>query len=84
MSQAHRVSASTFARQFGRIREEVYRHGMIEVTSHDRVVGAYISPQELEHFNRLKREEVRVLDASEIDDELLAEIENAEYGVISR
>jgi ribosomal protein L20A (L18A) len=47
-------------------------------------VGAYISADELEHFNRLKRREVQVLHVSEIDDELLTEIENAEYGVISK
>ena len=84
MASTNQVPASAFARQFGKIREEVYRLGVIEVTSHDRVVGAYISPQELEHFNRLKRQEVRVLHASEIDDDLLNEIENAQYGVISR
>ncbi|MNL75806.1 hypothetical protein D3C87_2016750 [compost metagenome] len=84
MARALQVPASAFARQFGKIREEVYGAGVIEVTSHDRVVGAYISPKELEHFNRLKSREVQVLHASEIDDDLLAEIENAQYGVISK
>ncbi|MUO79359.1 hypothetical protein GOZ78_17355 [Agrobacterium vitis] len=81
---AIQVPASAFSRQFGKIREEVYDVGVIEVTSHDRVVGAYISPRELEHFRRLKSQEVRVLHASEIDDDLLGEIENAQYGVISK
>ncbi|KAA3519715.1 hypothetical protein G6L63_04645 [Agrobacterium vitis] len=81
---AHQVPASAFSRQFGKIREDVYEAGVIEVTSHDRVVGAYISPKELEHFNRLKSQEVRVLHASEIDDDLLSDIESAEYGVISK
>ncbi|MCM2442655.1 hypothetical protein HGO34_23425 [Agrobacterium vitis] len=81
---AIQVPASAFSRQFGKIREEVYDVGVIEVTSHDRVVGAYISPRELEHFKRLKSQEVRVLHASEIDDDLLGEIENAQYGVISK
>ncbi len=79
-----RIPASDFSRHFGRIREAVHKAGVIEVTSHNRVVGAYISADELEHFNRLKRREVQVLHVSEIDDELLTEIENAEYGVISR
>lgn len=84
MTKAHQVAASAFSRQFGKIREEVYRAGVIEVTAHDRVVGAYISPQELEHFKRLKAQEVRVLHAREIGEDLLSEIESARYGVISR
>jgi hypothetical protein len=84
MADAYQVPASAFSRKFGRIREEVYEVGVIEVTAHDRVVGAYISPKELEHFNRLKSREVRALHAREIDDDLLAEIENAQYGVISK
>lgn len=84
MGEVVRIPASDFARRFGQVRETVHKAGIIEVTSHNRVVGAYISPEELEHFNRLKRREVLVLHASEIDDELLAEIENAEYGVISK
>jgi predicted sulfurtransferase len=84
MADAHRIPASAFSRNFGKIREEVYGVGVIEVTAHDRVVGAYISPKELEHFKRLKSQEVRVLHASEIDDDLLGEIETAQYGVISK
>ncbi|MBW9114669.1 hypothetical protein JNB88_13535 [Rhizobium cauense] len=84
MAHALQVPASAFSRQFGKIRDQVYEAGVIEVTSHDRVVGAYISPKELEHFNRLKSREVQVLHAGEIGDDLLAEIENAQYGVISR
>lgn len=84
MGAALQIPASDFARHFGRVREAVHKAGVIEVTSHNRVVGAYISSDELEHFNRLKRLEVQVLHVSEIDDELLTEIENAEYGVISR
>jgi len=81
---AHQVPASAFSRKFGKIREDVYEAGVIEVTAHDRVVGAYISPKELERFNRLKSQEIRVLHASEIDDDLLGDIESAEYGVISK
>ncbi|OLP61775.1 hypothetical protein BJF93_18935 [Xaviernesmea oryzae] len=84
MSTALRISASDFSRHFGRIRDAVHKAGVIEVTSHNRVVGAYISADELEHFNRLKRREVQVLHVSEIDDALLTEIENADYGVISK
>jgi len=84
MGSALQIPASDFSRHFGRIREAVHKAGVIEVTSHNRVVGAYISAEELEHFNRLKRREVQVLHVSEIDDDLLNEIENAEYGVVSK
>ncbi len=84
MAHPRQVPASAFSRQFGKIREDVYELGVIEVTVHDRVVGAYISPKELEHFNRLKSREVRALHASEIDDDLLADIEKAEYGVAAK
>ncbi|WP_337267462.1 type II toxin-antitoxin system prevent-host-death family antitoxin [Oryzifoliimicrobium ureilyticus] len=84
MRTALQIPASDFSRRFGQVREMVHKAGVIEVTSHNRVVGAYISAEELEHFNRLKRQEVEVLHVSEIDDELLTEIENAEYGVISQ
>jgi hypothetical protein len=47
-------------------------------------VGACISVDELELFNRLKRSEVQALHVSEINDELLSEIEKAEYGPISK
>lgn len=77
-----RIPVSDFSRRFEQVRETVYEAGVIEVTSHDRVVGAYISPEELEHFNRLKRREVQVLHVGDIDDGLLTEIENAEYGVV--
>jgi len=84
MACALQVPASAFSRQFGKICDQVYEAGVIEVTSHGRVVGAYISPKELKRFNRLKSREVEVLHAGEIDDDLLAEIDTAQYGVISR
>ena len=64
-------------------REKVHEEGIIEVTSHDRVVGAYISPKELEHFNRLKQKERRVIHVNEVDDDLLSLIGNAKYGEVS-
>lgn len=76
------VPATTFSRTFGKIRDEVYDAGVIEVTIHDRVVGAYISAKELEHFNHLKSKERQVFHVSEFDDEMLADLENAQWGVI--
>ena len=83
MAHAFQVPATAFARGFGKYREQVHEEGVIEVTSHDRVVGAYISPKELEHFNSLKQKERRVTHISEVDDDLLSLIENARYGKVS-
>jgi predicted sulfurtransferase len=83
MAHAFQVPATAFSRGFGKYRDEVHNVGVIEVTSHDRVVGAYISPKELEHFKRLKQRERQVIHVSEVDDELLAAIENAQYGEVS-
>ncbi|MBB4007190.1 hypothetical protein [Allorhizobium taibaishanense] len=81
---AHQVPASAFSRQFGKIREDVYEAGVIEVTAHDRVVGAYISPKELERFNRLKKMERDVVTFSDFDDDMLAELRDTQWGVISK
>lgn len=78
-----KVSATDFSRGFGKYRDEVHSAGVIEITSHDRVVGAYISPKELEHFRRLKQRERQAFHVSEVDDDLLSSIENAEYGEVS-
>jgi len=84
MAQALKIPASDFSRSFGKFQDKALEVGVIEVTSHSRVVGAYLSPKELEHFNRLKAKEVQVLHISEIDDDLWADIERAEYGVKSK
>jgi predicted sulfurtransferase len=83
MAHAFQVPATAFSRGFGKYRDEVHNAGVIEITSHNRVVGAYISPKELEHFKRLKQRERQVIHVSEVDDDLLAEIENAQYGEVS-
>ncbi len=54
------VTASQFARSFGRLQDEAFS-GPIQVTSHGRVIGAYLSAAEFEHFERLKRREAEIL-----------------------
>lgn len=78
------VSASEFARNFGRYQHEALSGKTINVTSHGRLVGGFISPQELEHFERLKRREREVLVVGELPDDVVADIEAAEYGVEPR
>lgn len=83
MSRPLQVSATQFSRSFARYREEVHAVGVIEVTSHDRVVGGYLSPKELEHYRRLKLKEREAVAVEDIDDELLNAIKNAKYGEVS-
>ncbi|PRA51843.1 type II toxin-antitoxin system Phd/YefM family antitoxin [Brucella pituitosa] len=80
MPEFRAVPASDFSRNFGRYQDEAIKAGIISVTSHGRIVGAYLSATELEHFERLKLRERQVLKTGELDDETLAAIEAAEYG----
>lgn len=80
MPQARTVPASDFSRNFGKYQDEAIAAGVINVTSHGRVIGAYLSAAELQHFEQLKRRERQVLKVGELDDETIAAIEVAEYG----
>jgi hypothetical protein len=80
MTNAPNVPASEFARNFGRYQDEAIRSKVIVVTSHSRVVGGYLSAEELERYERLKAREREVLRVGELDEETVAEISDAEYG----
>ena len=75
------VPATTFARRFAHYQDEAIRSKVIVITSHDRVVGGYLSADELEHYERLKARERKVLKVGELPDRIIAAIEGAEYGV---
>jgi hypothetical protein len=81
---AETVPATTFARRFAHYQDEAIRSKVIVVTSHDRVVGGYLSATELEHYQRLKAREREILKVGELSDEVLTAIEAAEYGVEGR
>lgn len=83
MTQVLKVSATEFARKFTTFREKVQTEGVIEVTAHDRTIGAFLSAAELRHYQDLKRREREVIRVSEMDDETMALILNAEYGKVS-
>lgn len=83
MVRALQVPATAFSRSFGKYRDEVHNVGVIEITSHDRVVGAYISAKELDHFNELKKRERQVIRVEDADDELIEAIKDARWGEIS-
>jgi hypothetical protein len=80
MSDAATVNATEFARHFTRYREEAIANKVIVVTSHERVVGGYLSASELAHYRRLKAREREVLRVGDLDDETLSDIAAAEYG----
>lgn len=73
------VAASDFVRAFGRYQDEA-RDEVVTVTSHGRVVGGFLSPRDLEHYERLKRREREVFVTGTLPDDLVADIEAAEYG----
>jgi hypothetical protein len=81
MSDTLNVSATEFARNFAHYQDQAIRSKLIVVTSHRRVVGGYLSADELEHYERLKAREREVLKIDELDQETLADIRAAEYGV---
>ena len=75
------VKATTFARHFARYQDEAIREKVIVVTSHERVVGGYLSADELAHYQRLKARERKVYRTEDLPDHLVAAIDTAEYGV---
>jgi hypothetical protein len=74
------VSATSFQRGFSKYKDEAIYSDIIEVTNHDRVIGAYISARELENYKKLKAKESQVLILGAISDDIISEISNAQYG----
>lgn len=81
MAQTATVAATTFARNFAHYQDEAIRSKVIVVTSHDRVIGGYLSAGELEHYERLKARERQILTVGSLSDDVIADIQAAEYGV---
>ena len=74
------VPATAFARNFAHYQDEAIRAKVIVVTSHDRVVGGYLSASELARYEKLKARERQTLRVGDLDDAAIAAIEAAEYG----
>ncbi len=81
MANAASVRATTFARNYACYQDEAIRMKVIVVTSHDRVVGGYLSASELEHYEKLKARERQALMVGALSDDIIADIEAAEYGI---
>ena len=78
------VRATDFARNFARYQHEAIQTKVIVVTSHDRVVGGYLSASELARYERFKALEREALRVGVLDSSAVADIETAEYGVEPR
>lgn len=72
------VEATRFAQDFGRYQDEAH-HEIVKVTNHGRIVGAFLSAEDLAHYERLKRRERLAYVAGEIPDDVIEAIEKAEY-----
>lgn len=74
------VPASEFSRNFGRYQDQAMTGGVVRVSSHGRIVGGFLSPQELDRYERLKRREREVMIVGALPDDVTADIAAAEYG----
>jgi hypothetical protein len=81
MTRSLRVPATSFSRSFARYQDEAITEKIIEITSHGRVIGGYLSASELEHYKSLKQREREVLILGQLDADTLAAIESAQYGL---
>ena len=73
------VPATEFSRHFGRYQDRAHAGDVIRVTSHGRVVGGFLSERALAHYESLKRREREVLVVGALPDDVVADIEAAEY-----
>lgn len=69
------VSSTEFARKFADIRDRIRELGVVRVESHNRLVGGFLSPAELERYEQMKLRERKVYKVGELPDELVAALE---------
>jgi len=80
MARTRDIPATEFSRNFARYRDEAIEAKVIHITSHGRVIGAYLSASEAAHYEQLKRRERQSLVVGELPNDVVAAIESAEYG----
>ncbi|MFN3400528.1 MAG: hypothetical protein ACK4Z4_09340 [Ferrovibrio sp.] len=81
MADTRDVTATDFARNFAFYSEDAIAKKVIRVTSHGRVIGAYLSASEAAHYERLKRLEQQSLLAGDLPDDVASALKWSEYGV---
>ncbi|MGN6208682.1 type II toxin-antitoxin system Phd/YefM family antitoxin [Asticcacaulis sp.] len=69
------VTATEFAKNFGRYREAVHREP-VAVTSHERIAGYFLSSEDFEAYQRLKAMLPRAYAAHEMPAETLQALHN--------
>ena len=73
------VSAAEFSRNFERYQDGAAAGDVVKITDRGRVVGGYLSEKALSDYERLKRQEREVLIVGALPDDVVADIETAEY-----
>ena len=71
------VQATEFARNFPKMKEDVREHGVITVNSHNRMVGAFISPAVLTELETLRRRNRELIKVEEADEAFFAALDQA-------
>lgn len=69
------INASQFVRNFGQYQDQAIREPVI-VTSHNRVVGVFLSPDD---YTSLRRASLKSYHGANIPDELVKAIEDTSY-----
>ena len=72
------TTASQFVRHFGQDQDEAIREPVI-VKSHDRIVGAFLSPADYAAFARMRQASRQVYRAGELPAEARAALDLAAY-----
>ncbi len=72
------ITASQFVRHFGQYQDEAIREPVV-VKSHDRVVGAFLSPADFAAFARMRQASREVYRAGELPAEARAALDAATY-----
>jgi len=81
MADEMHVPAAEFSANFARYEDSA---SPVKVIRDGQIVGAYLSARELAHYEQLKRREAEVLVVGELAQDVIEDIENAEYGAVPR
>ena len=72
------TTATEFCRNFGRYQHQAQREP-VQVTSHGRTTGYFVSETEFAHYQELLRKEREVLLVGRLTDDAVAAIELSQY-----
>ena len=80
MANAKAVTATEFTKNFGRYKDQALGGEPVWVTNHGRPVGAFVSARDAKLLEQLKQRQRRVHLVDELPDDLVAALQEAEYG----